>query len=140
MRAKSAGSALLATKLHGPFMPGPVNQRPESSTKYWLLVVSTKTSPVVFDAHSSFVPLIGTKSGWPRKTISSVGTWLVTIVGTPLASDGFGFAFGGPSSMSTTPVLATACAASVMPIGVASAFVHGPAILLALSQPSYTWM
>ena len=34
------------------------------------------TSAVVFDAHSSCVPVIGTKSGWPLKTISSVGAWL----------------------------------------------------------------
>src|SRR5512143_534283 len=30
--AKSAGSALLATNVHGPDKPGPVNQRPESRT------------------------------------------------------------------------------------------------------------
>src|SRR5215475_11629771 len=30
--AKSAGSALLATNVHGPDIPGPRNQRPASST------------------------------------------------------------------------------------------------------------
>src|SRR5215470_20094433 len=29
---KSAGSALLATKVHGPLNPGPVNHRPDSKT------------------------------------------------------------------------------------------------------------
>ena len=33
MRAKSAGSALAATKLHGPFSPGARNQRPAINTK-----------------------------------------------------------------------------------------------------------
>src|SRR5678815_2137835 len=32
MRAKSAGSALLATNVHGPVSWGPVNQRPDSRT------------------------------------------------------------------------------------------------------------
>src|SRR5262245_5274538 len=30
--AKSGGSALLATNVHGPLNPGPLNQRPDSST------------------------------------------------------------------------------------------------------------
>src|SRR5262245_33945992 len=30
--AKSAGSASLATNVHGPLNPGPLNQRPERST------------------------------------------------------------------------------------------------------------
>jgi hypothetical protein len=35
--------------------------------------VSISTSLCVFDAHSSWVPTIGTKSGCPLNTISSAG-------------------------------------------------------------------
>ncbi len=98
-----------------------------------------KTSLVVLAAHSSWVRLMGTKSGWPLKTISSAGTWLVKIAGTPLASMGFGLALGPPLSRSTSPFFDRSVAMSFITpssIGPALDSVHGPVIVLASSQPS----
>jgi hypothetical protein len=96
-----------------------------------------KTSAPVLVAHSK-VPAIGWKLGVPLKTISSVGTWLTYSVGTPLASDGFGLAFGPPSSMSTSPAAASFLATSSMPMGARLAWLQGPSRELADNQPSYT--
>ena len=96
----------------------------------------TKTSEVVLAAQSSCVPLMGTKSGWPLKMISSLGTWLIMMEGTPLASEGLGLASGLPLSMSTAPVLATLCAVAARPAGSVLVCNHGPCSEAALSQPS----
>ncbi|EXI71486.1 MAG: hypothetical protein AW07_03548 [Candidatus Accumulibacter sp. SK-11] len=60
------------------------------------------------------------------------------MVGTPLASDGFGLAFGPPSSRSTLPLAASCCARSASPGGVSLAGNQGPSSDEAASQPSNT--
>src|SRR5208337_1362966 len=98
--------------------------------------MSISTSLVVFAAHNNCVPTNGWKSGWPLNTISSAGTWLEKIVGTPLASKGLGLTLGPPSSMSTAPEAASACATSLIPDGGLNAWDQGPEIEFNSSQPS----
>jgi hypothetical protein len=62
------------------------------------------------------------------------------MVGAPAASDGFGFAAGPPSSMSTTRAAATLVAAALMPEGAMNTGDHGPWIAPDVIQPSKTWM
>ena len=68
------GSALLATNVHGPLSPARGTSGPPSARSRRCCVVSTITSVALLVAHSSGVPVIGTRFGWPLKTISSVGT------------------------------------------------------------------
>ena len=103
------------------------------------MAVFTNTSELVLAAQSSCVPVTGTKSGCPLKMMSSVGTWLIRMAGTPLASEGRGLAWGPPVSMSTAPVRATVCAVAASPFGSTLVCNQGPCSDAALSQPSYTW-
>src|SRR5262245_41333708 len=112
MRLKSGGSASAATNVHGPPRPDPVYQRPQIRTSSLWVVGSMRTSADVLLGPSSLVPVTGTKLGGPLKMISSLGVCVTWIVGTPLASDGFGTALGPPVRRSTAPLFASCCAVS----------------------------
>ncbi|MOA20184.1 hypothetical protein D3C78_1406140 [compost metagenome] len=79
--AKSAGRSLPSTNCHGPLSPGPLNQRPETSTYQLLLVGSTNTAWSVLDMLSRAVPSTGDICGGPSLTISSVGSLAMTMLG-----------------------------------------------------------
>ncbi|MNE88433.1 hypothetical protein D3C80_1857390 [compost metagenome] len=61
--------------------PGPLNQRPETSTYQVLAAGSTNTAWSLLDMLSSEVPSTGDICGGPSLTISSVGWLAMTMAG-----------------------------------------------------------
>ena len=88
------------------------------------------------------VPSMGTQSGAPSVTMSSVGVVVTTTSGTPCLSEAFAFVLGsvGPVIGSMTFCFAREASRLTMLGGTLAARVHGPAMAGASTKPSKRWM
>ena len=87
------------------------------------------------------MPSIGTQSGAPSVTISSVGEVVTITSGTPFLSEAFCFVLGseGPVIGSTTFCWASWASSAVTAGGTLRAAVHGPVMAAASTKPSKRW-